>query len=100
MGLQRVGHDGATFTYLNHRLQQERMKLKSSQFEFYFIYFNFWLHHMAWGTFQQGMEPVPFAVEVWGLNHCTNRGVLSLNFKITNNFLQIGFRFISYLEFF
>ena len=54
----------------------------------------------GWGTFQQGMEPVPFAVEVCGLNHCATRGVLSLNFKITNNFLQRGFGFMSYLEFF
>ena len=75
------------------------MNLKSPQFKFEF-YFIFWVHHTPWGTFQQGMEPVPFAVEVWGLNHCTTRGVLSLNFKITNNFLQTGFGFISYLEFF
>ena len=77
------------------------MNLKSPQFkfEFEFIYFIFWLHHAAWMV-DFSTRNVPFAVEVCGLNHFANRGVLSLNFKIINNFLQRGFGFISYLEFF
>ena len=50
----------------------------------------FWLHYKACRILvpQQGIQPVPLAVEAWSLNHWTTREVLICFFFLDMDFLN------------